>query len=119
MLLPSRVSARPPRGIDPARVQWRDHRGDGLRRWDVSGPDIPGIGERVYGAGNNATPSLPAKRNEIEHGGSGMPSHRGPETYRTSAAARLHTFSTVKPYSRNTTSPGAEAPKRSTPSTSP
>ena len=35
------------------------------------------------------------------------------------ASARLHTLSTVKPYSRITTSPGAEAPKRSTPITSP
>ena len=35
------------------------------------------------------------------------------------ATARLHTLSTVKPYSRITTSPGADAPKRSTAITSP
>src|SRR5579863_8784662 len=41
------------------------------------------------------------------------------EPYGSRATALLQTFSTVKPYSRITTSPGAEAPKRSTPSTSP
>ena len=42
-----------------------------------------------------------------------------PASHYSIARARLHTFSTVKPYSRNMTSPGAEAPNRSTPSTSP
>lgn len=38
---------------------------------------------------------------------------------RNTAMALSHTFSAVKPYSRITTSPGAEAPNRSTASTSP
>src|SRR5262245_22664459 len=37
----------------------------------------------------------------------------------SNAFARAHTASTVNPYSRRTTSPGADAPKRSTPRTSP
>ena len=40
-------------------------------------------------------------------------------SYPNRARALLHTFSAVKPYSRITTSPGADAPNRSTPSTSP
>ena len=38
---------------------------------------------------------------------------------RQSAMARAQTLSTVKPYSRNMTPPGADAPKRSTARTSP
>ena len=41
------------------------------------------------------------------------------EHARQSATARSHTLSTVKPYSQSITPPGADAPKRSTASTSP
>ena len=95
------------------------------RETDQAGGGEPKMNQSTSGRDSararpvTAGPAQPAWR-ALEHGL--RPCIHFPCAARTpnsSARARFSTFSTVKPYSCSTTSAGAEAPKRSMPSTSP